>query len=191
MRIVSSESEQLILVDADDREIGYRSKAECHDGEGKLHRAFSVFLFNEDGELLLQQRSDTKRLWPGYWSNSCCSHPRRGESLDVATSRRLRDELNVGADLEFVYKFQYWASFGKLGSENELCHVYLGIVDDNVCPNPSEISAIRFVTASDLATELVADMDRFTPWFQLEWQALVRDHGDALARYCDVVDLME
>ena len=73
-RIVSSEDEDLILVDADDNELGFRSKAECHDGTGILHRAFSLFLFNVAGELLLQRRSSSKRLWPGYWSNSCCSH---------------------------------------------------------------------------------------------------------------------
>jgi isopentenyl-diphosphate delta-isomerase len=80
-RTVSSESEELILVDRDDNEIGYISKADAHDGAGVLHRAFSLFLFNDAGELLLQQRAHEKRLWGGYWSNSCCSHPRRGESL--------------------------------------------------------------------------------------------------------------
>ncbi len=89
-RVVSSEAEELILVDEHDNEIGHLSKAECHDGEGRLHRAFSVFLFNDSGELLLQRRSPAKRLWGGYWSNSCCSHPRLGESLHTATSRRLR-----------------------------------------------------------------------------------------------------
>ena len=84
-RIVSSESEELILVDSDDNEIGYASKAEAHDGGGIRHRAFSLFLFNDEGELLLQQRAPSKRLWGGFWSNSCCSHPRRGESLAVAT----------------------------------------------------------------------------------------------------------
>ena len=93
-RIVSSEREQLILVDRDDREVGFMSKADAHDGAGVLHRAFSLFLFNDRGELLLQQRAPGKRLWGGYWSNSCCSHPRRGESLELATMRRLRDELN-------------------------------------------------------------------------------------------------
>ena len=100
-RVVSSEAEELILVDEHDREQGYLSKAACHDGAGILHRAFSAFLFNPAGELLLQQRADSKRLWPGFWSNSCCSHPRRGESMQVATRRRLLDELNIEAELEF------------------------------------------------------------------------------------------
>ena len=77
--IVSNASEQLILVDDHDREIGYQGKADCHTGKGVLHRAFSIFVFNEGNELLLQQRSPSKMLWPGYWSNTCCSHPRRGE----------------------------------------------------------------------------------------------------------------
>jgi isopentenyl-diphosphate delta-isomerase len=138
---VSSETEELILVDNDDNETGYLSKADCHDGEGVLHRAFSLFLFNDDGLLLLQQRSATKRLWPGYWSNSICSHPRRGEPMEIATERRLQDELNIHCELEFVYKFAYQAAFGDAGSENELCHVYLGRAPAEVHPNDHEIAA--------------------------------------------------
>ena len=104
-RIVSSEEDALILVDADDAEIGSRSKAECHNGDGVLHRAFSVFLFDNEGRLLLQQRAAGKRLWPLYWSNTCCSHPRRGEQIDEAAGRRLHDELHTSARLEFIYKF--------------------------------------------------------------------------------------
>lgn len=183
-RIVSSESEQLILVDEDDNEIGHLSKARCHDGDGVLHRAFSLFLFNSDGDLLLQKRAEAKRLWPGYWSNSCCSHPRRGESMETATSRRLHDELNVEATLEYVYRFCYTADFGHAGAENELCHVYLGRVDGQVKPNDSEISSVRFASAREIEQELEQTPDRFTPWFQLEWRDLKEDHGAALSRYC-------
>jgi isopentenyl-diphosphate delta-isomerase len=182
-RIVSSESEELILVDVDDKEIGYRSKADCHDGSGILHRAFSLFLFNEDGELLLQQRAAEKRLWPGFWSNSCCSHPRRGESMAIATQRRLRDELNIEADLEFAYHFCYQAEFSEAGSENELCHVFLGMVDGKVRPNDSEIESTRFITAGDLDAEHAAHPQRFTPWFIKEWQTLRETYAGQLARY--------
>lgn len=183
-RIVSSEAEELILVDADDNEIGFLSKADCHDGAGVLHRAFSVFLFNDDGELLLQQRSQSKRLWPGYWSNSCCSHPRRGESMQVATQRRLLDELNIETSLEYVYKFSYEASFGYLGSEHELCHVYLGKVGEPVRANTNEIADTRFVSAEALAAEMDASPERFTPWFKMEWQTLLTEHRGMLANYC-------
>lgn len=182
-RVVSSESEQLILVDDQDNEIGYRSKADCHDGRGILHRAFSLFLFNEAGELLLQQRGKEKRLWPGFWSNSCCSHPRRGESLQIATMRRLSDELNIAAELEFVYHFCYQAKFSEAGSENELCHVFLGKVDGEAHPNDSEIECIRFISADDLTSELTEHPQRFTPWFKQEWRELRKDYAGQLARY--------
>ncbi|MEM7430822.1 MAG: isopentenyl-diphosphate Delta-isomerase [Pseudomonadota bacterium] len=182
-RVVSSESEELILVTGDDQEDGYLSKAECHDGAGILHRAFSVFLFNADGELLLQQRSAGKRLWPGFWSNTCCSHPRRGESMAIATQRRLDDELNIETDLEYIYKFTYQARFGELGSEHELCYVYLGRVDSEVVPNAEEISATRWVPANEVADVLAATPDDYTPWFQMEWQTLISEHAEALSRY--------
>ncbi len=182
-RVVSFEAEELILVDENDDEIGHLSKAECHDGDGRLHRAFSVFLFNDAGELLVQKRSPEKRLWGGYWSNSCCSHPRRGEDLETATRRRLRDELNVEAQLEYVYRFSYQAGFGEAGSENELCHVYLGHCNA-ATPNEHEIAAIRFVSARALAGELATQADTLTPWFRMEWQALQRDYRDTLSKYC-------
>ena len=183
-RIVSSESEELILVDRDDMEIGYLSKARCHDGKGVLHRAFSLFLFNAAGELLLQQRSDKKRLWPGFWSNSCCSPPRRGESMETATARRLADELNIEATLEHVYCFCYTAEFGQAGSENELCHVYLGRVAGEAQANDSEIAALRYVSSGALDEELSRYPERFTPWFKQEWRELVGNYREQLAPYC-------
>ena len=182
-RIVSSKSEQLILVDRDDHEIGFISKADAHDGAGVLHRAFSLFLFNDAGELLLQQRAPGKRLWGGYWSNSCCSHPRRGESMEIATSRRLLDELNFEANLEYVYYFCYVAGFGDAGSENELCHVYLGKATEHIQPNDSEIAAIRFISAAALGAELEDSPERFTPWFKQEWRELLMYHREQLERY--------
>lgn len=182
-RIVSSEDEPLILVDADDVETGTLDKAACHDGDGVLHRAFSLFVFDDDGRLLLQQRSAGKRLWPLYWSNSCCSHPRAGETMEAATARRLKDELNIRSELEFVYKFTYRASYGRLGAEHELCWVYVGRTIETVVANRSEIAAIRFLTADELRRALVAEPGRFTPWFKLEWQRLERDHPDLLGEY--------
>ncbi len=182
-RVVSSEAEELILVDTDDNETGFLSKADCHDGDGVLHRAFSLFLFNDDGELLLQQRSASKRLWPGFWSNSICSHPRRGETMEVATRRRLRDELNIEAELEFIYKFDYQASFGAAGSERELCYVYLGHAPAQVHPNEHEIAAVRYVSAMDLEREFAEKPETLTPWFRQEWQALTSEHRGRLAPY--------
>jgi len=180
---VSSEDELLILVDGEDKGVGHLTKALCHDGSGTLHRAFSIFLFSETGELLLQQRGATKRLWPGYWSNSCCSHPRKGESLEVATMRRLQDELNVSARLEFAYKFTYQAGFGNAGSEHEFCSVFLGRLPGEARGNETEIDALRFVSAEDLEREFKKNPEIFTPWFLLEWQELNTSHADLLGKY--------
>ncbi|HEX5786729.1 MAG TPA: isopentenyl-diphosphate Delta-isomerase [Woeseiaceae bacterium] len=184
-RVVSSEAEELILVDEHDNEIGHLAKADAHDGSGVLHRAFSVFLFDDTGRLLLQRRASGKRLWPGYWSNTCCSHPRRGESLRVATARRLAEELNIEARLEFVYKFCYRAGYGDSGSENELCHVYLGRAPGNVRPNTNEISGVRYLGAADLEQAFADAPERYTPWFRMEWQALRAEHAAQLEGYIE------
>lgn len=182
-KVVSSENEKLILVDETDNELGYLSKAECHDGSGQLHRAFSVFLFNANGELLLQQRGKSKRLWPEFWSNSCCSHPRAGESMQVATGRRLQEELGIEVPLEYVYKFRYQARFGEQGSEHELCSVYLGRCVEEIRPNTTEIDAIRFVSPDDLSVEISANAESFTPWFKQEWDHLNGQHAEMLGRF--------
>ncbi len=179
-RIVSSESEELILVDEQDNEIGHLSKADAHDGAGVLHRAFSVFLFDAGGRLLLQRRAAGKRLWPGYWSNTCCSHPRRGESLRVATARRLRDELDIAVGLEFAYKFCYRADYGTAGAENELCHVYLGAAPHHIRPNANEIAAVSFMAADELERALDTRAEDFTPWFRMEWRTLREQHAAQL-----------
>jgi isopentenyl-diphosphate delta-isomerase len=182
-QIVSSESEELILVDISDNELGYLSKQQCHDGEGILHRAFSLFVFNADGELLLQKRSAEKRLWPLFWSNSCCSHPRKGESMEVATCRRLHEELGIEVNLDFVYKFSYTAQFGELGSENELCSVYLGKNDQAFSANSNEIAEVRHVSRQTLQNELQTNPERFTPWFKLEWERLCGEFAGKLDVY--------
>jgi isopentenyl-diphosphate Delta-isomerase len=183
-RIVSSEAEQLILVDEQDRELGVLSKGEAHDGDGILHRAFSVFLFDRQGRLLIQQRAPGKRLWPGYWANSCCSHPRAGEVMNEATQRRTEEELGVQAELEFIYKFQYQARYSEAGSEHELCWVYLGSTQaTEIRPNPSEISDWKFLTPAEVDT-LVADQQApVAPWFRMEWRTLRAEHAGRLAAY--------
>lgn len=178
--VVSFDTESLILVDSQDREIGYRDKAACHDGEGILHRAFSLFVFNPQGQVLLQQRSAGKRLWPGYWANSCCSHPRRGESMEEATQRRLHQELGMHASLEYLYKFEYHATYGDLGSEHELCWVYVGTSAEPVQANPNEVDDWRFVEPAALDRELAEHPERFTPWLLMEWRRLREQHNQQL-----------
>jgi len=178
--VVSSQSEELILVDELDREIGCETKRECHAGNGILHRAFSIFVFNEKNELLLQQRSAEKPLWPNYWSNTCCSHPRRGESMDFAVTRRLAQELGFECPLEFLYKFKYHAQYGAVGAEHEYCWVYFGRYSGAVDANVSEIAAWRYVSVDDLEAELAETPERFTPWFKMEWVHIRKHFLDQL-----------
>lgn len=183
--IVSSEGEPLILVDELDREIGHLSKGACHDGDGVLHRAFSLFIFNPSGELLLQQRSAGKRLWPLFWSNSCCSHPRRGETMPVATERRLAQELGMASDVHHLFTFQYHARYLDLGSENEMCWVFAGVSSDPPRPNVHEIADLRWISPDDLDRAFDETPEAFTPWFALEWprvRAEIRQRLDIPSR---------
>jgi isopentenyl-diphosphate Delta-isomerase len=179
--VAAADSEALILVDEADREVGHLSKAKCHDGQGVLHRAFSLLIFNDEGELLLQQRSRQKRLWPMYWSNSCCSHPRRAESMETAIYRRLHEELGLSCPLHFLFKFQYQAQFESAGSEQELCSVFIGRSGGPVKVDPNEIHAWRWVHPEALQAELAgSSADKFTPWFKLEWARIWREHRAAV-----------
>jgi isopentenyl-diphosphate Delta-isomerase len=171
----------LILVDETDRGVGYLSKAQCHHGQGILHRAFSLLIFNGNGELLIQRRAASKRLWPLYWSNSCCSHPRGAETLETAAQRRLREELGISCELRFLYKFQYQAQFDATGAENELCSVFIGRSDEAIKVNRDEILDWRWISPEALREEMRAEGGRtFTPWFMLEWARIWREHRPAV-----------
>jgi isopentenyl-diphosphate Delta-isomerase len=172
---IMADSDALILVDECDRHLGHLSKALCHEGRGVLHRAFSLLIFNGHGELLVQQRSPSKRLWPLYWSNSCCSHPRGAESMEVATRRRLSEELGIQCELQFLFKFQYHAQFDATGAEHELCSVFIGRCDAPLDVNPDEISDWRWMSP-DVLQGHMAGADKYTPWFMLEWSRIWREH---------------
>jgi len=178
--IVSNASEALILVDELDREIGTRSKTDCHSGNGVLHRAFSIFVLNRNNEVLLQRRSAHKPLWPNYWSNACCSHPRAGERMEQAVERRLAQELGISCPLSFLYKFKYHAQYGAVGAEHEYCWVYYGRHDGPIDVNVNEISDCRFVDLDTLDAELAAHPETFTPWFKMEWMHIRNNYLDAM-----------
>ncbi len=171
-RIVSFDDEPLILVDSRDNILGYETKEKAHDGEGMLHRAFSVFIFNSRMELLMQQRHADKRLWPLIWSNSCCSHPRKGESGDAAAARRLFEELGLKTPLHYLYKFEYKAHYKNLGTEHELCSVYIGATDAQPNVNATEVADWKYMDADSLNRALREHPERFSPWFKMEWQEL-------------------
>lgn len=173
--IVSFDNEPLILVDEHDKVLGYDSKVACHQGYGRLHRAFSIFVFNCQNELLLQKRSEKKPLWPLYWSNSCCSHPRQGEGNLASAQRRLQEELSITLRPEFLYRFRYHASFGDVGAEHELCSVYVGRSNAPVEVNENEVADWRYIAPETLDRKLAEEPELFTPWLKLEWRRLRED----------------
>jgi len=175
-KIVSFDDEPLIVVNDDDEVIDFKSKVECHKGDGILHRAFSIFIFNDDMQLLVQKRSDQKPLWPLFWSNSCCSHPRKGEEIIIATQRRIEEELGFTAPLEFLFKFQYFAKYKDKGSEREICSVFTGRSNDEVLANPNEIAEWKYIDLTELEKGFEKNPDIYSPWFTMEWKRIKRDH---------------
>lgn len=177
---VSFDDEMLIVVDQDDNIIDYKDKITCHLGEAILHRAFSIFIFNDEGQLLLQQRSDQKMLWPLIWSNSCCSHPRKGETLEVATHRRLREELGIDTELQHLFTFQYSAKWKDVGSEREMCAVYIGKSNKSPTVNANEIAAWKYIDMDELEREIAANSEMYSPWMRMELERMKRDHQAAI-----------
>lgn len=160
-------TEQVILVDETDKFLGSAEKLQAHR-EGLCHRAFSVFVFRSrsNSELLLQKRAKEKYHSPGLWTNTCCSHPRPGEDTIPAAERRLREELGIHVKLKDVGQFHYIAHFNNGLTENEVDHVLIGIIDDQIVkPNPNEVEEFRWISINDLRSEIKADPERFTPWF--------------------------
>ena len=177
----SADADELILVDEGDREVGQLRKDLCHRGGGVLHRAVSLLIFNGSGDTLVQQRAASKRLWPLYWSNSVCSHPRHAESMERATSRRLHEELGVNCALHFLFKFQYQAQFDETGAEHELCSVFIGRCTDPIRVNHDEISCWKWISPEALQAQMSdRNAEQFTPWFKLEWARIWGSHRAAL-----------
>ncbi len=182
---VQTTAEQLILVNPEDEPVGSASKQAAHRGDGLLHRAFSVYLFDDNARLLLQRRSLAKPLWPGFWSNSCCSHPRTGETTLAAAKRRLGEELGLPQDtpVRFLFKFLYHARFADLGAEHEVCSVYVGSVQVPGAINPDEVAEYRFVEPDVLDRALADEPQHYTPWLRLAWTTLRREHWPTIESF--------
>jgi len=160
--------EQVVLVTPQDDVLGVMAKQEAHIA-GLLHRAFSVFIFNERGEMLLQKRAACKYHSPNQWTNAVCSHPRMNEDYIDAAARRLQEELNISTELKPKFHFIYKADVGNGLWEHELDHVFIGEWNsENIIePNPEEVSEVRFVTLEDLDQELEQQPQHFTEWFKI------------------------
>ncbi len=165
--------EFVILVDNNDRQIGLMEKQAAHI-EPHLHRAFSIFLFNSKGELLMQQRALSKYHSPGLWTNTCCSHPRSGETLEEATSRRLMEEMGMTCPMHEVYTFIYKAPVGQGLTEHEFDHVFIGQSDDIPNINTDEVASWKYMCLDDLKKDLELYPELYTEWFKITFEEMTR-----------------
>lgn len=159
-------SPQVILVNEYDQEIGQMEKMEAHE-KGLLHRAFSVFIFNSEGEMLLQKRALHKYHSPGLWTNSCCSHPYPNENVYDAANRRLNEEMGMSTDLNFAFSFQYKAEFDNGLIEHEYDHVFIGRTDQAPKLNPEEVAEFKYISIDELIQDIEINPDDYTPWFKI------------------------
>ncbi|MCL5665833.1 MAG: isopentenyl-diphosphate Delta-isomerase [Candidatus Thermoplasmatota archaeon] len=173
-----SDHQQIILVDENDNQIGTDEKISAHSNGGKLHRAFSVFIFNSDGKLLLQQRSKEKYHAPLMWANTCCSHPYPGEKTMDAAHRRLREELGFDCDLVEAFSFTYHEPVGNNLTEWEFDHVFFGRYDGKIEFNRSEVESIRWVDLSELRSDINRNPEIYAPWLRICLDRVVEKYSE-------------
>ena len=165
----------LILVDKNDNETGTLDKLSVHQ-QGLLHRAFSVFIFNDKDELLLQQRADEKYHSPGLWSNTCCSHPLSGENIEDTIKRRLEEEMGMQCSIEFKFTFIYKAPFENGLTEHELDHIYFGQSNDVPKPSPSEVKAWKYISLPKLEEAIAQHPENFTAWLKISLPRVITSY---------------
>ncbi len=166
----------LILVDDEDRVVGFDEKMAVHQNGGRLHRAFSILIYNSSGEMLLQRRAASKYHFGGLWTNACCGHPVQGQELLDAAHRRLQFEMGFDTPLEETLSFIYKAEDSKSGLvEHEYDHVLTGTYDGDPVPNPDEADKFKWLPVPDLRADMKRDPSRYTPWFQIVMERLADD----------------
>ena len=158
--------EQVILVNEKDEPIGLMGKMEAHE-KGLLHRAFSVFVFNSKQEVLLQQRAACKYHSPNLWTNTCCSHPRAGETNQQAGERRLQEEMGLQVPLQEVFSFIYKAPFDNGLIEHEYDHVLIGYSDAQPQINPEEVASWKWLSLEAIKEDILQAPERYTAWFKI------------------------
>lgn len=158
--------EQVILVDTYDNAIGTMEKMEAHQ-KGLLHRAFSILIFNRNGEMLIQKRAHAKYHSAGLWTNACCSHPMPGEAVDEAARRRLQYEMGIDVPSQFAFKFTYKVNLDHDLIEHEVDHVYTAVFDGTPSVNPEEVADWKFIAVNDLKEDVRKHPEKYTHWFSL------------------------
>jgi isopentenyl-diphosphate delta-isomerase len=164
-------TDSVVLVNEFDEEVGTMEKMEAHR-QALLHRAFSVFIFNAGGEMLLQRRALTKYHSGGLWTNACCSHPRPGESVEAAATRRLQEELGFVAPLEPAFSFTYNAPFDNGLTEYEFDHVLTGSYDGDIQPVPEEVCDVCYLSMDEIRADLIDHPEKYTTWFRIAFPKL-------------------
>ena len=166
-------NEQVILVDEFDNDLGSMEKLRAHE-LGLLHRAFSVFLFDEKGNMLLQKRALGKYHSPGLWTNTCCSHPRPGELTIDAAKRRLLEEMGIVTNIESAFNFIYKASLHQNLTEHELDYVFVGTYNGIISPNSIEVCDYLYISIEDLNQKLNTNKEEFTVWFKIAYNRVLQ-----------------
>jgi len=161
----------VILVDEHDVPVGRMEKIEVHR-KALLHRAFSIFIFNDKGELLLQQRAANKYHSAGLWTNTCCSHPQPGEDTLASANKRLYEEMGIHAPLEKAFDFIYRAAFDNGLTEHEYDHVFTGYYDGAIKPNAEEVSDYCFKSMNDIRESMISHPQKYTEWFRIAFPKL-------------------
>lgn len=162
----------VILVDKNDNAIGIEEKIKAHQ-DALLHRAFSIFIFDKEGKLLIQQRGLSKYHSAGLWSNTCCSHPRPEEDILASAHRRLNEEMGFDCELSEIFSFKYKTEFDNTLTENEYDHVFVGYYDSKLTPNSSEVNAYKFVDIKWLEDDLQKHPNIYTIWLKICFQKVL------------------
>jgi len=158
---------KIVQVDKNDKYLGLIDKNKAHENRGILHRAICVFVVNNKKEILLQKRSKYKKLWPLYWSNTCCSHPKKGEAYVEAGERRLKEELGFSCQLKPLFKIYYQAKYKSIGAEKEISMILLGqYKNQKIKPNEKEIADLSWMSLAKVRAQIKTKPNKFTPWFK-------------------------
>ncbi|QLH10381.1 isopentenyl-diphosphate delta-isomerase [Nitrosarchaeum sp. AC2] len=181
--------EYVILVDENDSPIGSEEKVKCHLPNGKLHRAFTALLFDKNGRLVLTRRAKEKMLWPEDWDGTVASHPREGETYTSSAERRMPEEVGISCKMDYLMKFEYHVPYKNIGSENEICGTLIGIVDESTKFKmiKGEIDEIKWISASELLSEIKNNPKIYCPWMLIALIFLDRSENKMLEKYKDVL----
>lgn len=186
----SATEERVILVDANDNQIGTEEKVKCHLPNGMLHRAFTALLFESGGRLVLGRRAPGKMLWPGCWDGTFASHPREYETYVSSCKRRMPEELGAQTAFDYLHKFEYHVPYKNVGSENEICGTLIGTIADTteIFPAESEIDKVRPVSAMELGSYVADDPMAYCPWMLIALYMLDRSEIRALEKHKSLLD---